>query len=474
MCYAKPGPRCSTHALATYVRTAADPDQPNLQVVTRDLDATPAGAADLTVLRLWAEDAGLARVVEDVDDRLVDARVHRRRAWQAMGKTTDGALALDRAAARTERDWARMDAAEREALLAEVIDRQGPGHAARSGSEIALRDERPGWLDQSRTDAVFSPGPGPVDLDGIRFAAQMAAARSIANAARNGSDPDEARRWRSAAVTSFDEFAQTRTGRYWVTEHARGDRPMGVSEFDRSDDAATVALGRETGSEPLPLTGQERRGWGWPEARERLLNHVGESAAWVATLTNEERDAVAYWTSGGAGIIGGWVHRQSDTLREEFTPRSAARYMQTLSAALDKARSDQPRVVWRGLSNNTMRSVGDTEDGRRSRDEAGLDWALAAHPVGSVVDFKTPGSASADPTKAHGFSGFPSVVFEVRTRYGAPVSAVSAWGASEREVLLPHTRRFRVVSVSDEPFRLPSLRSGERVEPTTVIQLEDC
>lgn len=114
----------------------------------------------------------------------------------------------------------------------------------------------------------------------------------------------------------------------------------------------------------------------------------------------------------------------------------------------------------------------DDEDSSGNR-ELSSQWAKESYPVGGEVSFGMPSSATDQTGVAIIFSG-SMVVLEVLSHHrAAPVGVVSAWGASEREWVLPRDTKYRVVGHQERAVYEHYSSWGSKLEiKMFVIQLE--
>lgn len=203
--------------------------------------------------------------------------------------------------------------------------------------------------------------------------------------------------------------------------------------------------------------------------------HVEESARWMANLTPEQQEAVRWYTSNGAHVMNCHILGEKDEIfGGKYSKKKITESIKALDAAFDQYQSDTPRVVYRGLQEwNFPQEIQDLQY------QPGFEDALDAHLAekfkpGSTFVSPVHMSASLDPHMGASFEKM-DVMMEIATKKAPPVSAVSAWGISEREALVSRKAKFRVVGVKKNvPYEAKNWRTKES-EPRqmTVIQLEE-
>jgi hypothetical protein len=256
---------------------------------------------------------------------------------------------------------------------------------------------------------------------------------------------------------------------------------------------------KSTNNLPLhQLPGTEtRHGWETltPEQHEQKeTEYINSSAAWVDRLTIAEITAVRWFTSNGFHEMGQQDRKEDITLgydsqeTQEEANKRISRMRKTLNSALRKA-DQEPRIVYRGVGRNgapkellsqipenryTTKPQYASDEEYEQAKTAYFDNLLKQ----KTFTFDRPASTTLDPRVAEGFSHSqyaPSVMYEISTRKGAPVGAASAWGASETEIILPATTKYRVVDIKHD-INIKVI-NGRTEEPdhrtTTIIQLEE-
>lgn len=143
------------------------------------------------------------------------------------------------------------------------------------------------------------------------------------------------------------------------------------------------------------------------------------------------------------------------------------RVVKIMDAALAKAvPSENPRVLYRGFT--IPRYIQDVNK-----------WVDDSYQPGAVVEDTSYVSTTIDPGQAmteFGPNGVGNrhIIFEFITKEGVFISDKSRW-ASEREVLIPRNKKFKVHAVHKKSDYLVETQSHGRLKSqnTTVIQLVD-
>lgn len=301
---------------------------------------------------------------------------------------------------------------------------------------------------------------GTVDSEAIDAVAEYQHYRHV-----QFSSKGEEREWaKEQMLLAKEELQRTKGGCSW-----RGNKHDGESAGGQ--ERVRVAFEQRVRGQELLGKDEVRRD---SLGEEELVGYGWESREWVKELTPKEHNAVVYWTSAGSGLVGELAHggkskwgvQSSDPGGEEYF--DAEEYLRVLDGALEKAPSSGSTVLHRGLS---LDSVSDSRVERElfSESRAGTrEWLAEEFPVGGVVSFKTPQSASRKPSVGRRFAS-SGVVLEVRSEKAGAPGVVSAWGLGEGEYILPRTTEYRVVDILENVEY--EGRTG-KVEELTVVQLE--
>jgi hypothetical protein len=96
--------------------------------------------------------------------------------------------------------------------------------------------------------------------------------------------------------------------------------------------------------------------------------------------------------------------------------------------------------------------------------------------AGEPIEMKGFTSTTVDPRQAAAFAGSPQFMFEIKAKRGVFMDGASAY-PNEREVLLNHAEKYRVVSVQKKARyegerRLPGGKIAKAKRPVTIVQLE--
>lgn len=232
--------------------------------------------------------------------------------------------------------------------------------------------------------------------------------------------------------------------------------------------------------ESLPVDGAVRYRSDYEEQVSTYLSH---SVDFVKKLEPQEHSVVAYWTSCGSYVGATAAYGASnpfglqcdDPTDEDYF--DGVRLLRTMDRALKKAELPEKKLLYRGLPDGMVPKevinelFQDDEDSSGNR-ELSSQWAKEAYPVGGEVSFGMPSSATDQTGVAINFSG-SMVVLEVISHRAAPVGVISAWGASEREWILPRDTKYRVVGHQERAVYEHYGSWGRKLETKVfVIQLE--
>ena len=190
--------------------------------------------------------------------------------------------------------------------------------------------------------------------------------------------------------------------------------------------------------------------------------HVSDVAnEWLAEATNEDRASLRNYTRYTDAIVNKYLRRNkgivgddADTINvtqmtwdeDDFEAGETSTSLSGTIAALDTATANAPALpeptpVYRGVS---------APDGVDPH-----EWATGRFTPGANVAWSGFSSTSLDPMVAQGFTRGHGVVFEIVTRQGAYLDAISEFGmdaGGEQEILLRRGSRFKVVGVGRGPI----------------------
>lgn len=254
---------------------------------------------------------------------------------------------------------------------------------------------------------------------------------------------------------------------------ARLDALKALKEQDSGDtnehhDLPTV---KDRENEELLCADQVREGWVHRDDHEALVEeYLDESMRLTADLTPEERSSVRFWTSNGCVIVGDHLYGKPSEEEYEGQIKEA---LTNLDSVFAKSPQTTDRVIYRGLNDWTFpEEIIDNKYKNRELFSQQIDQHLEEnYPVGKTITFPSYQSATADPASARSFSG-PDVMLEVKTRKAAPVGIMSAWEASEREMLLPRDMKVRVVGIQ-RGVRYQADRDPNSSKEFIIIQVQD-
>jgi hypothetical protein len=193
---------------------------------------------------------------------------------------------------------------------------------------------------------------------------------------------------------------------------------------------------------------------------EKITDMLSESREWLNTLSTDEIEAVAWFTSNGSGAINKYVSTgETRSGGKNYNKRILDKTRAKLDSSLKKFHREEPIVVYRGLSyDNYGELLKGVEYGKHT------EKVIETHfKEGSVISSPAYLSTSVDPVSARNF-GTSGVVLEILSKKAAPVAPVSAWDISEREMIIPRNQKYRVHKIlRDASF------NGEKRE--TIVQL---
>lgn len=283
----------------------------------------------------------------------------------------------------------------------------------------------------------------------------------------------------SPLVDEIDNAARTSLNELPLLPHSEDFDP-----FQKASDKLSEIFPNVSQEFPkdFPKDGEARVGWSvdGENANYPLVPHIKRSVDWTSSLTSEEHDAVAAWTSGAPTIAGALLGDKNDLRRinvdadekeDELSRDDMESYMQVMDSALKKARvaDGEMRVVYRGINQGWLAHLTGDENAWFHNNEDSINLAKEKFPKGSEFSFGTFASCSDDADAAARFGLTSNIVFEIKTSKSGATSAISSWYGSEREALLPRDAKFRVLSISEQNFE----RSNDKEKSMVVIQLED-
>lgn len=231
----------------------------------------------------------------------------------------------------------------------------------------------------------------------------------------------------------------------------------------------------------------QRKDWKSEKSQKSVKKYIAYNQAFIQKLSTEESMALYWHTSDGSLVVNSQLHNQLETSSDKWTYDNQTNFvlskkyskamiknqMKTLDGIFAKHSLDEPTVLYRGVGANTFPK----EIKNASEDSPEFNEFIAEkYPVGETISIPEYMSTSADPAVAHNFSGFQSVVLEIKTKSAVPVGLVSAWNASEREFLVNRDGKYRVVSVlKDVTYKnvFNSFAPDPDNENVIVIQLEE-
>jgi hypothetical protein len=178
---------------------------------------------------------------------------------------------------------------------------------------------------------------------------------------------------------------------------------------------------------------------------KRLVVMNEASKVWVNKLNTEETEAVAWMTSDGSYAMNGYLGRGKVPEDVGYTKEHVEKSIKALESAIDKTPLEKPVVVYRGLNDDVApKEVYD------ARFTDGFKDAVHAHfKKGDTYSAPVFQSTSLDPIKGRFFAR-SGVIFEMKTKKAAPVSSVSAWEFSEKEMVVQRNTKFVITGVHED------------------------
>lgn len=193
------------------------------------------------------------------------------------------------------------------------------------------------------------------------------------------------------------------------------------------------------------------------------------SKVWVNRLSSEETEAVSWLTSNGAHQMNYFLANGEVAPDSRYSEDVVKAKAEAVASAIDKTPLKEPVVLYRGLQEGSMPQ--ELYDAQWGKD--GFKVLAETYKVGDEFSVPTFQSASLDPIKASSFAR-GQVVLEIKTRKAAPVSAVSAWDVTEREMVVQRGARFKVVGVKKKVcFDRMNGKPLTEYDYYNVVQLEE-
>lgn len=226
--------------------------------------------------------------------------------------------------------------------------------------------------------------------------------------------------------------------------------------------------------------------------RKKVQEYIDYSQNFAQHLTTEEANALYWHTSDGSGVVNQILHKKHDEKygnsgawtyekgahswgnMDRYSKEVIQKQVKMLDGVFAKHSLPEPIVLHRGFGMNNLpdelrNSDADSPEMKKYLEEK--------YPVGETIEIPNYMSASIDPSVAYRFSGFQSMVLEVKTKQAVPVAMMSAWDASEREFVVNRNGKYRVVgvlkNVTYEDVHNKSKTVGPHNKNVTVIQLEE-
>lgn len=240
--------------------------------------------------------------------------------------------------------------------------------------------------------------------------------------------------------------------------------------------------------------GERRNG---VDGEENQSDYLKEASSFLSKMTPDEVKSMFWITSDGSDVLNRHLIGKAEGIKREkrYEGRhDAARLLEseyTSDAMLDehverlqnlgkRLRRDEPIMVYRGLKRNQIdSSTLITDKNNRSYDvDEAFELSQQSFKVGETVELAGMNSTSVSKGVASKFA-LGKAVFEIKTKTGIPLGGVSAWGATEQEILIPAGVRYKVVGVTKQEYSRKVSQNSSRAHEIpgfrtfAVIQLEE-
>lgn len=199
---------------------------------------------------------------------------------------------------------------------------------------------------------------------------------------------------------------------------------------------------------------------------------VNTPKKWAKSITADEQNTINYYTENGVTLVNNHLKGKAGFA----DPGATEAHIRNMDAMIARAGEQPEMIVYRGISGLPLVNMGeDSPDVARFR-------ALRErfeNNVGNTITLPGYQSTTTDSTVAVDFSGrrdrYPEwkikdepMVYEIRTRRGAPVGNLSKH-PKEREFILGHNWKYRVMEVN----RGTKFKSRDgKIRTRTVVRLE--
>lgn len=235
----------------------------------------------------------------------------------------------------------------------------------------------------------------------------------------------------------------------------------------------------------FPKDNQIRKPWSIRFARKKLeITYALHGEHVAKTLNLDETKALQWYSGDGFRHINPYLLKKHDENYEDNTHPMDKPHMdypeekisstiKHMDSAFEKNRLDKPILTYRGLKEHNFPKNITEPDKEKTYEENQAkytSYAEETYPEGSTHTFPYYLSTSVDPAQAQGFSN-TKIMMEIKTRSALPLGFVSAWGDSEKEMLVQRDRKFKVIGVKKNI----EYAGQKGVQPSriTVIQLEE-
>ena len=202
-----------------------------------------------------------------------------------------------------------------------------------------------------------------------------------------------------------------------------------------------------------------------PKDYRQMLTYTREANEYAKSLTLHENNAIAYWTGTGSSFVNHIIH-DGDTNEIYGEKFDTEKYLSTLNSAIHKSNAST-KVVYRGLGGNIVSAR--THLVTCDSEHNGKNFA-DSYEVGEEVTFKAPMSTTSRPSIASGFAG-GGVIYAIKSKTNAPVGAISSYGLTEEEYMIPSDVKYKVAGKTTK--KVVRDKWSDEKELVHIIELEE-
>lgn len=224
------------------------------------------------------------------------------------------------------------------------------------------------------------------------------------------------------------------------------------------------------------------------ENRNRRDSYFAVAEQFSQSLSTDEAKTVYWFTSDGSTVLNSHLNRAGAEADpkwtyekkrypsdESYSKKEIKEAISHMDGIFERHVLPSPIITYRGLGNNMPDQLGANE-GPGSPEL--LAYVKEKYPVGENITVPGYMSTSVDPEMAHRFSGYESVIMEIKTRKALPIGFFSAWNDSEREYITNRNAEYKVIAVQENVtyenvYSSPKKDMDTANRKVTVIQLEE-